>query len=480
MGRTINIQPVTRIEGHAKVAIQLDDAGNVQDTKVHILALRGFEKFCEGRPLEEMPRIVTQICGICPWAHHLASSKAGDACLGVTPPPAAVKIRRLMNNISYVGDKILHFYFLAAPDFVIGPDADYSVRNVMGIVQAAPDIAKQVVRTRQMAANMLEHFAGRAIHPTLSLPGGISKPMTEAERQEMLPQAQELLEFAKFSIKFAKENVFPKYMEAIKSIGVIEVGYLGTVTEDGGHEIYDGKLRLMKADGTYNDFAYDQYLDYIAEWVEPWSNLKFPYARKWGKPSLSLDNPVGIYRTNCLARINVADKMATPLAQAELEEFRAAFGRPAHYTLLYHYARLIELLQCAEQAVELLNAPEITNKDIRAKVEPKAGRGVGCVEAPRGTLIHDYECDQDALITKVNLIVGTTHNNAAINLSVNQAAKAFIKEGKYDQGILNKVEMAIRAYDPCLSCATHRLDGGVAVEVTILDSRNEVIEQLRN
>ncbi len=448
MGKTINIQPVTRIEGHAKVVIQLDDAGNVADTKVHILALRGFEKFCEGRPVEEMPRITTQICGICPWAHHLASSKAGDACLGVTPPPAAVKIRRLMNNISYVGDKILHFYFLAAPDFVIGPDADYAVRNIVGIVQAAPELAKRVVRMRQMATNMLESFAGRAIHPTLSLPGGVSKPMTEAERQAMLPQALELLEFAKFSIKFAKENVFPKFMDAIKTIGVIEVGYLGTVTEDGVHEIYDGKLRLMKADGSYEDFAAEQYLDYISEWVEPWSNLKFPYARKWGKPKLSLDDPVGIYRTNCLARINVADKMATPLAQAELEEFRSAFGRPAHYTLLYHYARLIELLQCAEQAVELLNDPEITNKDIRAKVEPRAGRGVGCVEAPRGTLIHDYVTDADGLISRANIIVGTTHNVAPMNMSIRQVAESVIRKGVVTEEALNKVEMAVRAYDP--------------------------------
>jgi F420-non-reducing hydrogenase large subunit len=480
MGKVINIQPVTRIEGHAKITIMLDDAGNVADSKVHILALRGFEKFCEGRPVEEMPRIVTHICGICPWAHHLASSKAGDACLGVTPPPAAVKIRRLMNNISNMGDKILHFYFLAAPDFIIGPDADYSVRNVVGIIQAAPEIAKQVVKMRQLTASMLEHFAGRAIHPTLSLPGGVSKPMTETERQQMLPQAQELLEFAKFSVKFAKENVFTKFMDAIKTIGVIKVGYLGTVQEDGTHEIYDGKLRLMKPDGSYEEFAYDQYLDYISEWVEPWSNLKFPYARKWGKPSLSLENPEAIYRTNCLARINVADRMATPLAQAELEEFRAAFGRPAHYTLLYHYARLIELLQSAEQAVELLNDPEITNPDVRGAITLQAGRGVGSVEAPRGTLIHDYECDANGLVTKVNLIVGTTHNNAAINLSVHQAAREFIKEGKYDQGILNRVEMAIRAYDPCLSCATHRLDGGVAVEVTVLDAAGRQIEQMRN
>jgi len=295
---------------------------------------------------------------------------------------------------------------------------------------------------------MLEAFAGRAIHPTFSVPGGVSKPLTAAERGKMLPPAQELLEFSKFSIKFAKENVFPKYMDAIKSLGVIKVGYLGTVRDDGALDFYDGKLRMMKPDGSYEDFTYDQYLDYIGEWVEPWSYQKFPYAKKWGKLNLSLENPVGVYRTNCLARINVADKMATPLAQAELEEFRAAFGRPAHYTLLYHYARLIELLQAAETVVELLNDPEITGTNIRVPVTAKAGRGVGCVEAPRGTLIHDYECDADGLITKVNLIVGTTHNNAAINLSVNQAAKEVIKGGKYDQGILNRVEMAIRAYDP--------------------------------
>ena len=448
MGKVINIQPVTRIEGHAKVAIHLDDAGNVADTKFHVQTLRGFEKFCEGRPAEEMPRIVCHICGICPWAHHLASSKAGDAVFGVTPPPAAVKLRRLMQNIAYVSDKILHFYFLAAPDFVIGPDADYSVRNVVGIVNAAPDIAKQVVHYRHLGAQMLENFAGRAIHPTFSLPGGVSKPMTEAERSEMLPQAKELLEFSKFTLNFAKENVFPKYLDAIKTIGVIKVGYLGTVTDDGALDFYDGKLRLMQPDGAFDDFTYEQYTDFIGEHVEPWSYQKFPFARKWGGFALDLENPQGVYRTNTLARINVADKMKTPLAQAELEEFRAAFGRPAHLTLLYHYARLIELLQCAEEAVQLLEDPEITSREVRTTIEPREARGVGCVEAPRGTLIHDYTTDKDGLITSVNLIVGSTHNNAAMNLSVNQAAKEFIKEGTYDQGILNKVEMAIRAYDP--------------------------------
>lgn len=449
MGKIINIQPVTRIEGHAKVAIHLDDAGNVADTRLHIQTLRGFEKFVEGRPVEEMPRIVCHICGICPWSHHLASSKAGDACFGVTPPPAAVKLRRLMQMIAYVGDKLLHFYFLAAPDFVIGPDADYAVRNVIGIVNAAPDIAKQVVHYRQLTAQILENFAGRAIHPTFSIPGGVSKPMTEAERVEMLAHALELLDFSMFTIKFAKENVFAKYIDTIKALGVIKVGHLGLVTDDGALDFYDGKLRLMQPDGSHEDFADDNYLDHIGEHVEPWSYQKFPYAKKWGDgPAMDLDNPVGVYRTNCLARINVCDKMATPLAQAELEEFRAEFGRPTHLTLLYHYARLIELVQCAEQMVELLEDPEITSSEVRKKIEPRSGRGVGCVEAPRGTLIHDYQSDDEGLITQANLIVGTTHNNAAMNLSVKQAATELIKDGIYDQAILNKVEMAIRAYDP--------------------------------
>lgn len=449
MGEIVNIQPVTRIEGHAKVAIHLDDAGNVADTRLHIQTLRGFEKFVEGRPAEEMPRIVCHVCGICPWAHHLASSKAGDACFGVSPPPAAVKLRRLMQMIAYVGDKLLHFYFLAAPDFVIGPDADYSVRNVVGIVDAAPDIAKQVVHLRHLTAQILEHFAGRAIHPTFSMPGGVSKPMTEADRSEIKGHVKELLDFSLFTIKFAKENVFAKYMDAIKALGVIKVGHIGTVTADGALDFYDGKLRLMKPDGTYDDFAYDEYLDHLGEHVEPWSYQKFPYAKAWGQGfAMDLNNPAGVYRSNCLARINVCDKMATPRAQAELEEFRANFGRPAHLTLLYHYARLIELVQCAEHMAELLDDPEITSTDIRVKIEPRAGRGVGCVEAPRGTLIHDYETDDKGLITKANLIVGTTHNNAAMNMSVKQAATALIKNGTYDQGILNKVEMAIRAYDP--------------------------------
>ena len=478
--KTITIAPVTRIEGHAKITINLDDSGNVADTFVNVVELRGFEKFCIGRPVEEMPRIVTSICGVCPWSHHLASAKANDAIFGVTPPAAGRKLRELCNAVAYTEEHILHFFILAGPDFVMGPDSDYSVRNVIGIAQANPEIAKKVIRNRHLGAQMLNIISGKSIHPVTAVPGGFSKPLTEAEREKLVPMANEVLEFAKFAIAFAKENIFPKYLDLIKSVGIIETGFLGTVTDDGTLELYDGKARLMKPDGSYEEFQYDQYTEYIGEHIEPWTYLKFPYAKKWGDFSMDLDNSSGIYRTNTLARINVCDKMATPLAQAELEEFRENFGRPAQQTLLYNYARLIELVYNAEHVVELLNDPEITGKEIRVPVTPRAARGVGCVEAPRGTLIHDYETDENGLITNVNLIVGTTHNNAPINMSVKQAAKALIKDGNYDQGILNKVEMAIRAYDPCLSCATHKLDGSIAVKLEIRNARGEVIDTMTN
>ena len=478
--KTITIAPVTRIEGHAKVTINLDDNGNVADTFVNVVELRGFERFCIGRPAEELPRIVTSICGVCPWHHHLASAKANDAVFGATPPPAGIKLRDLCQSIAFCSDKILHFFFLAGPDFVMGPDADYSVRNVLGIVQSHPDIGKKVVRARHLGTQMLNIASGKSIHPVTAVPGGFSKPLTDQERERLLPMANEVLEFAKFAIGFAKENIFPKYLNTINALGVIETGFLGTVTDDGSLNVYDGKLRLMKPDGTYDEFACDQYAEYIGEHIEPWTYLKFPYAKKWGDFNMDPEGPVGIYRTNALARINVCDKMATPLAQAELEEFRQQFGRLAQQTLLYNYARLIELVYNAEHVIELLNDPEITGQETRVAVEPRAARGIGCLEAPRGTLIHDYETDENGLITNVNLIVGTTHNNAPINMSVKQAAKALIKDGNYDQGILNQVEMAIRAYDPCLSCATHELGGKVAVKLEIRNARGELMDTIAN
>jgi len=449
MGKTINIQPVTRIEGHASINIQLDDDGNVEDAKLNIMSLRGFEKFVEGKPAEELPRIVNRICGICPWMHHLASNKAVDGCFGVTPTPAGHKLRELMQTISHAEDKLLHFFFLAAADFVIGPDSDYAVRNVIGIVKANPELASQVVKMRQMAKMILDKFSKKAIHPVAGVPGGFARPLPEEERVDILDKMRQILDFALFTIEFAKKEVFPKYLETIKSLGVINTGFIGTVDDNGALNLYHGKLRLMKSDMTYEDFLPENYTDYLAEKIIDHSYGKFPYAKSWNEGfSMDLENPKGIYRANTLARINVADKMATPKAQAELEEFRSLFGRPAQATLLYHYARLIEEVYACERAIEILEDPEITDPDVRAVVEPKAGRGVGCVEAPRGTLIHDYSTDENGLITRANLIVGTTHNLGPINMSVNQAARSLIKNGVYDEGSLNRIEMAVRAYDP--------------------------------
>ncbi len=476
MGKTLRIQPITRIEGHARITIQLDDTGNVSDTQFSVLELRGFEKFCIGKPVEEMPRITTRICGVCPWSHHNASAKTTDAVFGVEPASAGRKLRELCNSIAFMEEHILHFYFLAGADFILGPDADYSVRNVFGILAAAPDLARRVVKVRHLAAHMLEIIAGKAIHPAAAVPGGFSKPLLEEERQELRKMADECFELAKFSMSFAKEDLFPKYLDVVNSLGVFDTGFLGTVKEDGSLDLYDGKLRMMTADGAYEDFSVEQYTDYISEHVEPWTYLKFPYMKKAGEFSMDLDNPNGIYRTNTLARMNVVDKIDTPLAQAELEEFREKFGRPAQQTLLFHWARLIELLHNAENAIRLLEDPEITSTDIRKKVEPRAARGVASVEAPRGTLIHDYETDENGLVTNVNLIVGTTHNNAPMNMSVKKAAIDLIKDGKYDEGILNRVEMMIRAHDPCLSCATHRLDGKLGVKLDIVDSEGTILD----
>ncbi len=480
MAKTLVIQPVTRIEGHAKVTIQLNDAGNVDTARVNVIELRGFEKFCIGRPVEDLPRITPRICGVCPWSHHLAAAKACDAVFGVDPPPAGKKLRELCNSIAYMEEHILHFYFLAGADFLLGPDADYSVRNVIGILQAAPDVAQRVVKVRHRCAKMLEILAGKSIHPQAAVPGGFSKPLAPAERDQLRNMADETLDLAKFSIAFAKENIFPKYLETVKSLGVITTGFLGTVRDNGALNLYDGNLRLMAPDGRFEEFPCDRYTEFIAEHVEPWSYLKFPYAKKWGGFSLDPARPSGIYRANTLARINVCDHIDTPLAQAELEEFRQKFGRPAQLTLLYHWARLIELLYNSENAIRLLDDPEITSTETRVKVTPRAARGVGCVEAPRGTLIHDYTVDADGMITNVNLIVGTTHNNAPINMSVTQAAQSMIHDGVYDQGTLNKIEMSIRAYDPCLSCATHRLDGKLSVKVDIVGADGKVLHTLAN
>jgi len=445
MAKTLTIEPITRITGHAKIVVDLDDNGNVADAKIVTTSMRGFEQFCIGRPAEEIPRIANRICGISSWDNHLASNKAIDKICGVTLPPAGEKLRRLMQHLTWIANKTLHFYFLIAPDYMIGPEAES--RNVFTIFKSNPELGTKVIKMRQLAAMLVEHFSGKVIHPMAAVPGGFSKPMIESEREEILKGAEELLEFAKFSMELAKTEMLSKYMDFIEQIGVINTGFLGSITDDGSWEIYDGKLRLMKADGNCEDFSCEQYTDYIDQHIEPWTYSKFPYVKNWGEFGLQPDNS-SIYRAGALARINVCEKMATPLAQAELEEFRDKFSRPCQYTMLYPYASLIEMLANTEQALALLNDSEITDKNVRVPVEAKAGHGVGCVESIQGTLIHDYETDKDGFVTKTNIILGATHNTAAMNLSLKQTAQTLIKEGKYDQGSINRLEMVIRAYNP--------------------------------
>lgn len=474
-GKTITIEPVTRIEGHARVGITLDDDGNVASARVHLMSLRGFEKFVEGRAAEEVPGIVTRICGVCPWQHHLASNKAVDRCFGVDAPPAARLLRELCQLIEHISDKVLHLFFLAGPDFLVD-STGRGGRSIFEIANRFPELAKRVVRTRYQAHMMLEQFAGKCIHPDAIVPGGFSKPMSGRERDLLHASALDQLEFVKFAAEFAKDRIFPQLDEE-SGRRDIETGFLGMVApKDGSLTLSDGILRLMHPDGSFHDFSSSEYTDFLGEHVEPWSYGKFPYARGWGDGfSMELDNPRGIYRTGSLARINVADSIPTPLGQAELMEFRSTFGRPAQSTMLYHRARLIELLYCCERVLQLIEDPMITDLHVRSEVAVKAGRGVGCIEAPRGTLIHDYSTDDNGFITRANLIVGTTHNLAPINMSVNRAARNLIKNGEVNEEILNGIEMAVRAYDPCMSCAAHNQDGPRTVEITIEDSKGNPV-----
>lgn len=449
MPNVITIRPVTRIEGHAQINIHLDAEGNVRDTHLEISALRGFEQFVVGRPAEEVPRIVSRICGICPWMHHLAAVKAIDGCFQASPPPAAHLLRELCHTLAHIHDKILHFFFLASPDFLLGTNSDFSTRSIMGLIRKEPELAAQVVRMRQLGQTMLERFAGKAIHPVAGVVGGFSLPMRKEMQQELRRDALLLLDFATQSLDYAKEKIFARFCEALQSLGTITSGFLGTVDQQGNLQLYDGLMRLMRADGQLTDFPIDAYEEHLAERIEPWSTAKMVYAKSWQEGlSLEPEAPKGVYRVNTLARLNVCERINTPRAQAELECFREQFGRPAQGTLLYHWARLIELVHACERAVELLDNDGIIDPIVRTSAAPQAGRGIGHVEAPRGTLIHDYATDDQGCITKANLIVGTTHNIAPMNMSVKQAATSLIHDGEYDEEILNRIEMAVRAYDP--------------------------------
>ncbi|MBU2439150.1 MAG: Ni/Fe hydrogenase subunit alpha, partial [Acidobacteria bacterium] len=438
MSQRITIDPITRLEGHGKIEIFLDDKGDVDRAILQIPELRGFEQFAVGRPAEEMPRITPRICGVCPTAHHMASTKACDAVWHVTPPPAGRMIRELIYNTFQFEDHTLHFFFLGGPDFVVGPTAPKAERNILGVIgKVGLEIGGQVIKIRRLAREIINHLGGKIIHPVCGLPGGVSKGLTEEKRQEFLGVAKECVEFAQFALKIFDDVVLKnkEYVDIVVGPAYqLETYYMGMVTDDNKVEFYDGDVRVVDTEGKeFVRFKPADYLDHIAEHVESWSYIKFPFLKKIGWKGFTEGKDTSIYRVAPLARLNVSDGMRTPLAQEHYERMFATLGgKPSHHTLAFHWARLIEALQATELMVELLSNKDICDPNIRTIPTATPDEGVGIVEAPRGTLIHHYKTDKNGIIEEANLIVATIHNAPAINMSIEKAAKTFIKGGKVD------------------------------------------------
>ncbi len=481
----ISIDPITRLEGHGKIDIFLNDEGDVANAYLVIPELRGFEKFAEGRRAEEMIDITPRICGVCPEAHHLAATKACDALWHVDPPPTAKKLRELFYSAFYVADHTVHFYILGGPDFVMGPDAAPAERNILGVIhKVGVEIGGRVIKSRGMAMDIIGMLGGRKVHPTFGLPGGVAKHITEEERQQIEATAREEIEFALFTLQLFRDVVLknPGYVSLILSDAfTMPTYYMGMVDANNKTNFYDGKVRVVGPDGKeFVKYSPNQYLDVVAERVEPWTYLKFPYLKKVGWKGLVPGKDSGVYQATPLSRLNAADGMATPRAQEAYEEFYATLGgKPVHNTLATHWARLVELLYAAERLLELSTDPDITNPHVRTIPTEKPDEGVGIVEAPRGTLTHHYITDERGIIKKANLIVGTTNNYAPIAISVRKAAQAVIQKGVVTEGILNRVEMAFRSYDPCFGCATHTLPGQMPLEVRIFDTAGSIVKILR-
>ncbi len=485
MTTKISIDPITRLEGHGKVEIFLDDAGNVENVYFQVPELRGFETFCEGHPVEELARITTRICGVCPEAHHMASAKAADAVYGVEIPSAAKKLRELLYSAFYVTDHATHFYILGGPDFIVGPDSDPKVRNILGVIaKVGRETGLRVINTRHRCHQVIKTLGGKTIHPVSSIPGGVSKGLNEEERKEIEGVARDAVEFGKFSLKVFEDIVLAnkQYVDLILNEGYSHNTYnMGTVDENNHINFYEGMVRVTDQDG--NEFAKfnpDDYLDHIAERVEPWTYLKFPYLKKVGWKGFVDGKESGVYKATPLSRCNAADGMATPLAQEQYEKmYDTLGGNPVNATLATHWARLVELQYAAERMLELATDPEITSDNIRTIPTKTPSEGVGQVEAPRGTLFHHYITDENGIVKKVNLIVGTTNNNAAICMSLKKAAQTVIKDGNIGQGLLNLVEMGFRAYDPCFGCATHSLPGSMPLIINVHGRNGDILERVR-
>jgi len=479
--KRISIDPITRLEGHGKIDIFLDDQGDVANVYLQIPELRGFERFCVGRVAEDMPNLTARICGVCPEAHHIAATKALDAVFHVDPPPPAKKLRELFYCIFFATAHTTHFYALGGPDFVMGPTAPVAERNILGVIhKVGMDIAGKVLKMRRDGHHLIEMMGGRKVHPNWGLPGGVSHGIHEEQRREIERLGRDAVEFARFSLKLFEDVVLGNrdYVNLITGDVYVHRTYnMGTVDTNNHVNFYDGMIRVTGPDGReHAKYHAADYRQYVAERVEPWSYLKFPYLKKVGWKGFVDGEDSGVYKATPLSRLNAADGMATKLAQSEYQKFYETLGgKPVHHTLATHWARLIELLYAAERWVELAQDPDITGKDYRALPTKTPTEGVGSVEAPRGTLTHHYATDARGILTAVNLIVGTTHNNAPISMSIKRAAQSLIGKGKVvTEGMLNMVEMAFRAYDPCFGCATHSLPGQMPLVVTIRNPDGEI------
>jgi F420-non-reducing hydrogenase large subunit len=482
--RNITIDPITRLEGHGKIDIYLDTKGEVERAYLQVPELRGFEVFSRGRPAEDMPQITSRICGVCPTAHHMASTKALDDLYQVEPTSAGRKIRELVYNTFMLEDHALHVFVLGGPDFIVGPEAPPELRNIVGVIgKVGLEAGKKVIATRRRLRELIAYFGGKVVHPVLGQPGGVSKAL----RPEDLPKFQELakdgVEFAEWTLAIFKQIVLgnPEYVNLIQSDAFThKTCYMGMVDEQNKVNFYDGKLRVVDCEGReVCQFEARQYRDFIAEHVEPWSYMKFTFLKQRGWKGFVEGPDTSIYSVAPLARLNASEGMATPKAQAAYEEFyRVLGGKPVHHTLANHWARVIEMLQAAERMEQLINDPEITSPEVRRVPNTVPAEGIGVVEAPRGTLFHHYQTDQRGLITMANMIVATGNNAARIAMSVEKAAKGLIHAGEVREGLLNKIEMAFRAYDPCLGCATHSLPGHLPLKVSIYNPDHRLLRQL--
>jgi NAD-reducing hydrogenase large subunit len=472
MSRTIVIDPVTRLEGHAKITMQTDDQGEVEAAYFHVTQLRGFEKFCEGRPFYEMPTLMSRICGICPVSHLITSAKACDAILAVRIPPAAAKLRRILNLAQIVQSHALSFFYLSSPDLLLGMESDPSERNIFGVMRANPELGRGGVRLRQFGQQIIELLGGKKIHPGWVIPGGVSEPLSIEKRDCILAMIPEALATTQKTLGWFKKRL-ESYREEIRTFANFPSLFMGLITDTERPGYYEGKLRFMDATGRIVADNLDpaKYWEFMDEVTEPFTYTKSPYYRPRGYPA-------GMYRVGPLARLNLAERCNTPLADQEWVEFRSLERGAVLSSFHYHYARLIEILHAIERIHELLDDPDTLDTHVRASASLNSEEGVGAAEAPRGTLIHHYRVDEKGLITWANLIIATGHNNLAMNRGLLQVARHFVHGEKLTDGMLNRVEAVIRAFDPCLSCSTHAA-GQMALHVRLVTRSGELLDEVK-